>query len=162
MSVPDGVKLLEEFITSSSALKEEDKGVVRSVCDRLRIGDSSAMVNDYFRTQVELEATAVYLTSKYGALMDRWRGLIEKHKAEKYMELGSRNDDGLKWTKEAKEQWLLSTDSRYSVLSDYCLQAERLLYTIRDLSTIVFGRNGKLEQLSINYRREQTADQRSS
>jgi predicted glycosyltransferase len=78
------------------------------------------------------------------------------------MELGVRNDEGLKWTKDAKEQWLLSTDARYIVLSEEAQEAERLLYTLRDLANIIFTRDKKLEQLSINYRRETEIDKRTS
>lgn len=162
MSSVDGISLLENLILSSPALKAEDQAVIKHVCLNLRIEQEHGFINDYFRRQVEIEATAVYLTGKYNALLERWRRIIGQHKADKFMELGSKNDDGYKWTKEAKEQWLLSTDARYTVLSEQAQEAERLLYILRDLSNVVFTRDKKLEQLSINYRRESEADKRAS
>ena len=162
MSTVDGVSLLEGLLLSSKALKQEDNPVISGVCSMLRIEQDHGFINDYFKQQVNLEATAVYLTSKYGALVDRWNRLIDRHKADRCMELGGRNDDGLRWTKEAKEQWLLNTDAKYVVFMDQQQEAERLLCTIRDLATIIFSRDKKLEQLSINYRRESEIDRRSS
>lgn len=161
-SFPDGITLLEQLILANESLKVEDHSVITNVCTGIRISSEAGDINEYFRRQVELEASVVYLSSKYGALLDRWRRLLDKHKAIQSVELGARNTEGLKWSKGSKEEWFLSMDPKYVVLKDQMHTVEKLFFTIRDLYTIVFDRNKKLEQLSINYRRETEIDKRHS
>jgi hypothetical protein len=143
-------------------LKEEDRKVVKYVCENLRIMDDPGMINEYFRLQVENEATMVYLLARYGEMMDRMRDVLAKHKAEITLDLGSKDEEGYKRTKNSREAFLLATDARYISLLDLTQIAERLFFTLKNLSDIVTKRDDKLEQLSINYRREQEADSRSN
>lgn len=131
------------------------------LCSLIRI-EETGDINEYHRMQVEAEAGSVYLRVRYDQVMEKFRTLIDKHKAGRFVELGPRDDEGLKWTKASKEQWLLGTDARYVALLDMLKQAERLHAMLRELSNIVFGRDRKLEQLSINYRREAEADRRTT
>lgn len=156
----DLIGLLEQRIVTHPNLKDEDKRVVSRLCELIRITEEGD-INVYHRTQVEAEAGAVYLKSKYDQVMTKFSNLIERHKAGKFVELGSRDDEGLKWTKEGKREFLLGTDARYVALLDTFKEAERLHTLIRELSNIIFSRDRKLEQLSINYRREAEADRRT-
>lgn len=158
MQVPSGFTLLENLIVSHPHLKQEDHAVISKVCRLLEIQEEHVLINEYHRRQVELEATAVYLTGKYTALVKRFESVFNKHRAGKSVELGERNDEGLKWTRIAKENWLLGTDARYIALVDTLAEAQRLLMMLKGLSDVIFARDNKLEQLSINYRRETEAD----
>lgn len=160
MTQPDLVTLLEGRILQHPYLKEEDRAVVAKLCYLIRI-EETGDINEYHRSQIEAEAGAVYLKSKYDEIMDKFGTLIEKHKAGRYCELGSRDDEGLKWTKAGKNEWLLATDAKYVALLDTFKEAERLYTMLRELTNIIFSRDRKLEQLSINYRREAEADRRT-
>ena len=158
MAEIDGLVLLRDLLLSCKAIKDEDRSIVSNLCETLRIDQDYGFLNDYFRMQVQIEATQIYLLGKYNLLLDRWESLIDKHKAEKAFELGDRNQEGYKWTKESKEQWLLNSDARYILLREQAQEVKRFLGILKDLYTIVFTRANKLEQLSINYRREMRAD----
>lgn len=160
MTEPDLISLLEARILEHPNLKKEDHAVVRKLCDLIRI-EETGDINEYHRSQVEAEAGGVYLKSKYDQVVEKFDTLIEKHKAGRYVELGSRDDEGLKWTIPGKKEWLLATDSRYVALLEMFKEAERLHVMLRELTHIVFCRDRKLEQLSINYRREAEADKRT-
>ena len=162
MSNVDGIALLRDHILLSKALKEEDRKVIHDVCEKLRIMDDPGMINEYFRLQVENEASIVYLIARYGELMDRLKNVLAKHRADTSLDLGSKDDEGYKRTKASRENWLLATDARYVALLDSVGIAERLFFTLKNLEAIVMKRDGKLEQLSINYRREQEVDNRTN
>ena len=161
MSSPDLISLLEDLIMKHPRLKEEDKAVVKKICTLLRI-EELGDINAYHRLQVEAEAGVVYLKSKYGSICSKCQSVVDKHRSVKFLELGSRDSEGLKWTKAGKCEWLLSTDAKYSVLLDLLEEVEELNAVLRELSHIVFSRDRKLEQLSINYRREAEADRRTA
>lgn len=161
MSDPDLVSLLENLIVSDQHLKSEDKSVVQKICRLLRI-EHPELINDYHRQQVEAEAGIVYLKARYDSLAEKMREKIEQHKAGQFVVLGDRNDEGLKWTKASKEQWLLGTDAQYVVFLRIYKEKERLAGIMRELANVVFGRDRKLEQLSINLRREAEADRRTT
>lgn len=162
MSNVDGIALLRDHILLSKGLKEEDRKVIHDVCEKLRIMEDPGMINEYFRLQVENEATMVYLIARYGEQMDRMRDVLSKHRADVSVDMGSKDEEGYKRTKSAKENWLLATDPRYLALLDLVGVSERLFFTLKNLSDVVMRRDGKLEQLSINYRREQETDLRTS
>lgn len=157
----DLVSLLEGLILSHPNLKVEDRAVVSRLCFLIRIEDTGD-INEYYRLQVQAEAGAVYLKGRYDAISARLRKSLDNHRAGRSVELGSRDDEGLRWTKLSQEQWLLGTDPKYVVLNEMFREAERLHSLIKGLSDIVINRNGKLEQLAINYRREVEVDRRTS
>lgn len=158
----NGLKLLEQAIREHPHLKLEDHRVVTDVCSKLHLSDDLGMINESFRWQVELEAAAVYLKSRYGSIVNRLESSLTEYQSGKFVEMGPRDEEGLKWTAKAKEQWILATDPHYAAKLDVFKESARLLDLIKGLSDIVFGRDRKLEQLSINYRREVQADTRSS
>lgn len=158
----DEIELLKNLVLSKKHLKEEDKPLIVQLCEKLRILADVRDINEYFRQQVEVEAGMVYLVGRYTMIVDKFKDVVESHKAGKSVELGERNDEGLKWTKAGKEQWLLGTDARYVALLGTLKEAERLLDLLRELSKVAFRRQDKLEQITINTRREIEADKRTS
>jgi len=158
----DGILCLEQAICSHSLLKATDDAVVKKVCSFIRIDESPGLINDYIRQQVEAEASMVYLTNKYESLHRRMTQRSNERKAGRFLELGEKNDEGYKWTVQAKEKWILATDAKYQLQLENIAELDGLVSMLRGLSAIVFRRDSKLEQLSINYRQEMRTDKGSS
>jgi len=157
----DGISLLEKEIRAHPYLKIEDHQVVHNTCNALRISEDPGLINEYFRGQIEAEASMIYLVGRYSSLVTRLKDKLNERRAGKAFELGSRDDEGLKWSKQDKEQWILATDPKYATQLDMLHDMEALLKLMYGLRDVVFGRDRKLEQLSINYRREMEADKRT-
>jgi len=153
-----GVQLLKELILAHKNLKEVDKPVVAKLCDKLSITQDHGYINEYFREQVDAEATGLYLKSKYSEILAKLQGLVDQHKAGKSVELGARDDEGLKWTKPSLENYMRGTDARYVALMELVRESERLLSMLRGLDDIINNRDYKLKELSVNYRREMKSD----
>lgn len=162
MSQVNGISLLRDLILQHDLLKVEDRSAVIRLFDLLVIRVDPALVNEYFSQQVEAEALACYLQNRYAKLVDTLDELLTKQRADSYVVQGDRNDQGLKWTKETREYWLLGTNAHYNVRVEQLNQARRLQSLIKDVTTIVFKRHDKLEQLSNNYRRETSIDNRTA
>ena len=156
----DGISLLETAICDHPFLKVEDRNVVVSICNKIRISDDPGSINVYFREQVDAESAITYLLNRYISLIEKLNQLMNKHRAEVFLGLGDKTEEGYKWTKQSKEERLIATDSKYLSQLDQMNKAENLINLLKGLNTIVFNRDRKLEQLSINYRREFEADKR--
>ena len=160
MSV-DCIARLENAIREHVHLKVEDHEVVSKVAGFLYTSDEPGKINDYFRGQIEAEAGATYLVGRYTSLVNKLRERVREHRAGKFVELGERNDEGYKWTAKGKEDFLLGTDAQYATQMETVAKVENLLSLLKGLREIVFARNDKLEQLSINYRREMEIDRKT-
>ncbi len=155
------IDLLQGIICKHKFLKVEDRNVVTNICQCLRITDNTGLINQYLMQQIDMEAGVVYLTNKYGILVSKLQDKLYDYKADKFVVLGDKTDEGYKWTKQGKEDWLRSTDSEFLAKRGTLVSVEQLLGVLKDLSTIVFRRTLKLEQLAINYRRETEADKKT-
>ncbi len=156
----DCIALLSNAIRRHPHLKVEDHPVVEKVTSLLYTSDEIGLINDYFRMQIEAEAGATYLVGRYISLVTKLKEMLREHRAGKLLMLGERNDDGYKWTAKGKEEWLLATDAPYATQLEQIAKVDNLLNLLKGLKEIVFGRNDKLEQLSINYRRDTLIDTR--
>jgi len=158
----DGIALLARQLVSNDNLKVDDREVVLNICELLRLKEESGLINTYLCQQVEAEAASTYLVCRYELQVTRYRHVIDEYRAGKYVELGDRNDEGLKWSKQGREQWLLAMDLEYPTKLEQLQNMESLLSALKGLQSIVFGRDRKLEQLSVNYRRELRSDKPSA
>ncbi len=156
-----GLDLLDKFIREHPFLKVEDHPVVEKLCRELRIQNQEGLINDYICGQTDHEATASYLLGRYTAFVNRLSAITAEYRAEHSTELGSRDEEGLKWTKLSKEEWLLAMNPGYIGKVETLRKAENLLTLVRDLHKITFNRDDKLGQLSNNYRRELKGDNRA-
>jgi len=156
-----GILLLQRFISNHPYLKVEDSSVVQRICEGLTITDNTGYINEHFRQQVEMEASVVYLANKYVVLVSKLQEILINHKAGKFIELGDKTDEGYKWTLKGKEVWLRGTDLEFLMHCENLIKAEQLLDVLKDLRSIVFNRDRKLEQVSNNYRKEVEIDKRT-
>ncbi len=154
----DGISLLADHILAHAYLKEIDRAVIRNLCSSLALREELGAVNQSIIQQVELEAAVAYLVSKYSGLCDAVQRGIDDLRTGRLVELGSRDDAGLRWTANSKEQWLRENSPPYVIQSQVLRECEALVSALKSLHAIVFGRDRKLEQLSNNYRREILTD----
>lgn len=161
----DGLIILANFLRAHAFIKEEDKSVVSSLCEGLRMDDPTValgLVNDQLRAQVKREAQATYLLGKYYGILDKLEGFVEKHRADAVFSLGERTPDGYKWNKGSKEEYLLASDAKYLVLVGQVAELKRFIESLKHLHEMTFGRRKSLDQLSNNYRRELEGDRRTT
>lgn len=157
MDTVDLIGLLEQQLITHSLLKEQDALVVQRICAQLRIPDQGG-VDPIIRDSVQLEAGCVYLTGKYQELADKLEEIAEDRKAKKYIELSASDEHD---TKTERDYWIRTFDAEYRMSRTNAAKAAALLKQLKGLSLIVFDRMKKLEQLSINFRREMQADSNS-
>ncbi len=154
----DGISLLENHIRSHPYLKVEDQAVVSKVCLQIRLSEDPGLINSYLREQVEVEASVIYLVGRYSGLVSKLEKRLKESRAGFVFEMGDRSDSGFKINKADKEDTLLATNAKYALQVEILSDMGDLLNVLRGLSTIVFKRDFKLEQLSVNYRIEMRVD----
>lgn len=156
----NGLLLLDQLIRQQSSLKVEDHDVVKSLCTDLALQEETGYINSYICKQPDLEATALYLYGKYSTLYEKLKASVAEHRADHALKLGSKDDEGLKWTKQSKEEWLLATDVKYVERLERLRKVESLYMLIKGLYNITLNRDEKLQHLSNNYRRELKGNER--
>lgn len=158
MTVTD-CKLIGDLILAHTFFKVADHEVVRSIVAEYYVDDEPGLINDYLRQQTEQEARIVFLTGKYSAILMRLEHALEELEAELSIELGDTTESGYKRTRKNLKESLFCND-KYLVLREQILEFKILTSWLERLSMIVFRRQGKLEPLAVNYRRETEADKR--
>jgi len=151
------IRLANEII-NNEYLEEVDRLVVKQLVYRLKLDLSQfEEVNEKIKGQMELEADLVYLLSKYRKLTDERKFELEEQEAEVLLDVPHRNPDGYKTgAKEFRAHQLL--DPNVAVERRRNSLAAALYHDLQNLSAMVFGRNKKLNELSVNYRKEMAAD----
>ncbi len=153
------VDLLQNLILSNPYVKVNDHNVVVSVCSKLPIESDPGHINEYLRLQINAEAGAVYLTGKYLNIAAILEDRLEEKESEVCIGLGDTSEGGYKLTKADKKSQLLF-NPEYFTLRTQLRGIKSLVVLLERLSMVVFRRQPKLEQLSVNYRRETEADKR--
>lgn len=158
----DLIQYLADLLVQHPNLKAEDEAVVSRICEILRLEDNEGMINIYISSQVEAEAGAIYLVGRYRDIWLKLATRLNEERAEKRLDLGDRDEDGRRWTKQSREDWLLANDAKYVIQLENVTRAEQLVKLLEGLSNIVFGRQDKLRDLAANYRRELRTDRNSN
>jgi len=137
------MKTLVGFILKSPMLDGVDVTLVKSFVKTLTIQHVNVVmhVNQALKDQVDLESTIIYLYNKYHRLKymkesekDRiWYGLVKVN--------GSRSPDN------HLDPLFVTTDMEY-------IEYISLSDTFQQIQKLVQDRQKKLEQLSVNYRKE--------
>lgn len=157
MDVKSNCALIAELILGHRFFKVTDQQVVHNIVRRYFIGDQPEYINDYLREQNEAESEVVYLTGKYNAILARLEAKKEDLEAEIGIEASSEKS-GRRTRLDWKESLFCNSD--FLVLREKVNEMKILTSWLEKLSIIVFRRQGKLEPLVVNYRREAEADKR--
>ena len=155
-----GLELLDHLIREHPSLKVEDHSIVNTLCTNLALQEDHGLINKYICNQPDNEAMALYLLGKYESWFNVLKASVLEHRAGSALSLGSKDQEGFKWTKQSKEEWLLATDATYIGKVDRLRIAENLYSLIKGLYGITLNRDEKLQHLSNNYRRELRGNER--
>jgi hypothetical protein len=155
-----GYKELIKEIVLQTCLDVTDRPAIKELVAGLDLeGDESYQdIVTKWKTQVRLEATFLYLQAKYTRLFAEAQAEYTNEQAEMKLVCPDRDMDGSRLTVEAKRV-LISTDPSMKKLSDRISKLKVLVDDLDRLSYVVFGRNKKLENLNIDYRRQLKADE---
>lgn len=139
----------------------EDRLVVKRMMQRIDLSevDTLDLINEKIKQQTRNEGDIIYLESVYRRLKVKKRRELEK--VEDDMLLGAINiREGRRLTKNVIEA-LTRTDEKHIQLRQELDQLEVLHDTLVSMVRFIFAQDRKHEQLSVNYRRELHADERS-
>lgn len=138
--------LLREALTSP-ILEPGDVPVLKDIALKMSIDAVNVVldVNTAIRGQVDLEASITYLCNHYRGLKARLE--LERDRVW--------HAAGLRHGKQSAERNL---DEEYQELLTRYTEHSLFCTLLDDLREITFRRNDKLEQLSVNLRREALAD----
>lgn len=156
-------KQLAQLIMNSPHFDEEHRPDLKRVVYRLSLDrvDNVEHVNAKIKGQMEMEATMVFLVGHYRGIQYELDNDIEREEGLATLDVPTKTADGYKTTaKQAKAQVLANEE--VAVLRMKLSPLKSLVMDLENIFTLVLKRNQKLEQLSINYRREQNIDDRSS
>jgi len=150
-------RLVKQVLTSEF-LESEDRPVIKEVVYRLELDlHGFEDVNQKIQKQIEIEADMVYLLSKYRNVAAESKFDLEEEQAGVFLDSPRINNGGYKATaNELKAYQLTHPDVAVKRRRNQAAQA--LYETLQEISMIVFGRNKKLNELSVNYRQELKAD----
>lgn len=154
----DALQRLVQYIVKHDFLETEDRPVVKEVIYKLELDlETFEEVNEKLKGQIKLEADMVYLLGKYRDICNDLKIELDEEEATVFLDAPKRNDEGYKTSaKEFKAYQLAHPE--IAVKRRRLVAVESLLATLTLLSKVVFARNDKLEQLSVNYRKELAAD----
>jgi hypothetical protein len=142
-------------------LDKEDRRVVGDIIDKLAF--PAQWDNDQLRTQTDLEISISYLLSKYHEHNEQKQAHLADLRADFMDEIGEKSPGGVKWASvKAKEEYMSVHYPDYRVELATAVKSAALYFALEHLHKVVWGRNMKLEQLSVNYRRETETDRRST
>jgi len=154
-------KNLAQLIMDAAHFEEEHRPDLKKVVYRLSLDsvDNIENVNEKIKSQMEMEATMVFLLGYYRGCQFELDNDIEREENLAVLDTPSKNEDGYKLSaKQFRASYLANQD--VAVLRMRLSPLKSLVMNLDNLFTIVIKRNQKLEQLSINYRREQNIDDR--
>lgn len=154
------LKRLVLRLAKNEFLAPEDRSVVKDVVYALILDTETVEdVNEKLKGQVRLEADMVYLMGVYRDLKNEFTYELEEEEGHVLLDTPRRNDDGYKTSaKELKAHSV--TNPEVAVKRRRLASVTSLYESLQLLWKIVFARNEKLEQLSVNYRKELKADER--
>lgn len=154
-----GYKLLVAQIIGNDYLEAKDRQVLKDVVYALDLQGEGTLidVNQQWITQQRIEANMVYLTSKYEAMVIQAERAGDEVESALYLDLPATREDGKRCTAEDRKR-LLRLEPDVAVAKHKVVELQILTNALSKLSRTVFGRNQKLEQLGVNYRRELSSD----
>lgn len=137
------IQRLVGLILQSPILDIEDAHLLKEVAAWLTIDDVNQVrdVNEAMKQQIDLESAVMYLRGKYR----RHKGHVDLEKDLSW------HTAGVKHGQRSSERTL---DPGYTSIAERAVDIGDLVSLLTDLTSIILGRQTKLEHLSVNYRRE--------
>lgn len=154
----DFLGMLASSICESQWLEPQDHKLIHELCNLIRVEGELVDTTECYKNLSAAEAGAVFIKSKYRRKLSKIEAKSEAHRIGKFLELGSRNDENLKWGKNEKLEYLLASDGKYKFLTDNLKSFQSFYAELLELVTVIFRREKKLEQIAINNRQDNKAD----
>lgn len=159
MDARTGYELFAARVLNSGYLDRSDHCVVERVAYALSLDGPGVLddVNTKTKMQMDIEADVIYLVGVYSDKLARYESALERMEAVKRLDIPERSASDKKHSV-ADQAAILTINSDVQKLRVKRNGAKSLSKDIDRLAKIVFGRNDKLNLLTINYRRELAAD----
>jgi len=150
---------LVKFIIENEFLESEDRSVIKEVIYKLELDLTTfEEVGDKIKGQIKIEADIAYLLGRYRDKVNEMRIELEEEEAHVFLEVPKRNEDGYKTSSREFKAYQFS-NPEIAIKRRRFVVLESLFDSLQLLCRIVFARNDKLKELSINYRREMKIDE---
>jgi len=148
-------------IIRNPSLDSDDRPWVKKLIDSLNVAKRKdfEQIDDMWEHQMKMEAIMVYLLGKYGDQYEDADDLLGEIESTFKVDIPIKDpESGYKRTKDDIDSILLQNEevreAREAKRSNKSLNND-----MQYLSKLVFGRNQKLENLTVNYRRMIAADE---
>jgi hypothetical protein len=149
---------LVKFLIENEFLETEDRLVIKDVVYKLELDlETFEDVNEKIKGQIKIEADLVYLLGKYRDACADLRFDVDEEEADVFLKTPKRNEDGYRTSGQELKAYQ-TADPEVAIKRRRLQQAESLYESLQLLCRVVFARNSKLEQLSVNYRKEIQTD----
>jgi len=163
MSISDsGYLAIVKLAVRNEQLDSEDRVVLKEVVNGLDITSPQAFLdmNQRWTIQQRLEASMIYLLTKYESRAAKQERFTEEVEAAEFLSLPEKKSDGKRYTVEDKKS-LLKLEDTVRTCNKTLLDTQELSNLMNKLAKSVFGRNQKLDHMGVNYRRELSCDENS-
>jgi hypothetical protein len=151
---------LTKLILKSDLFEKSHQELLKNIVYSLSLEstDNIIDVNNEWKTQIEIETSIVFLVGFYTGLLSK-QDIVNNHRYdETLLSIPDKPDNSLrKYTVDEKKALVKLDNIVYRGMLKHSLLND-LIRNLENLQKIVFRRDKKLENLTINYRREQEAD----
>lgn len=151
-----GYRLLVRQLVSNELLASEDRAVVKEIAYALDLQGDPTLgdVNSKWIDQQRIEASMVYLLNTYERIVDKAESELEEIEATARLDIPK----GVAGNAEERKAYV-RLDPNVAVHKDRVVNAKSLHKDLDRLAKTVFRRDKKLENLTVNYRRELQSDE---
>ena len=151
--------ILKQF-AEAQHLRSNHKKVLAEIIDALSIHWISSMldVNEAWKDQMKIEAYMIFLVGYYGDIEREVETKLAEAEARLTLGIPRKGESGEKYTVDMVKA-LIMTDDDIMQLKGERDEIRNLNRDLALLLKVVMGRNQKLDHLSVNFRREFTADE---
>ncbi len=157
-----GYKQLAQLVITSTSFNKEHRQEIKDIVFSLDLDNIEGIgdVNEKIKGQMDMEATMVFLLGFYRQRQMEMVGDLEREEGLALLDVPTKDAEGYKTgAKSAKAQVVTAQDVASLKLNLTPLKS--LYEDLENLFNILLRRNRKLEELSINYRREKAIDDRT-
>lgn len=141
-----------------------DRPVLKSVITKISISTNELnleSINDLWADQIDLEARMLYLIGKYSHLEDKASEIVDTIEGSYLLQLPDKMPDTNRRINKEDRMAMLRNEEEVRFERYKIIDIRALVRDLSNLHRLVIGRNQKLENISVNYRRELKADENS-
>lgn len=160
----DEFQLLASRLVGNRELAPKDRPYVKKIIYQLNLDAETSPrdQNDRWAVQQRMEAAIIYLVGVYSDHVTAAKRNLEDAKDEERLELPEKDSDtGRKYNKEDREA-LIGRSADVRDKRDQLDDSQALLRDLVKLEQTIIRRNDKINDVSINVRRQEEVDERAT